>query len=53
VKNFNYFMDDEFCQHCEGGGECKNAWLRDRWDNNWWWKKMCKIWRWFWLKYFE
>jgi hypothetical protein len=25
VKNFNYFMDDEFCQHCEGGGECKNA----------------------------
>jgi hypothetical protein len=25
VKNYNYFMDDEFCQHCQGGGECKSA----------------------------
>jgi hypothetical protein len=25
VKNFNYFLDDEFCQHCQNGGECKSA----------------------------
>jgi hypothetical protein len=25
VTNYYYFMDDEFCHHCEGGGECKSA----------------------------
>jgi hypothetical protein len=25
VTNHNYFLDDEFCQHCKSGKECKSA----------------------------
>jgi hypothetical protein len=28
VKNGSYFMDDDFCQHCKGGGECKSLTVR-------------------------
>jgi hypothetical protein len=25
VKNFKYFLDDEFCQHCASGEKCQSA----------------------------
>jgi hypothetical protein len=25
VERHKYFMDEEFCQHCEAGGECQSA----------------------------